>query len=69
LAPTGSFDELLLFDHRRGTAKVHRFPGSAIGEAVFAEQAGGSEEEAGYILTSPTNLVTLESSFIASLKS
>jgi carotenoid cleavage dioxygenase-like enzyme len=60
----GSFDELLRFDHRRGTVEVHSFPGAAIGEAVFAPKAGRSEEEVGYVLTFATDLATLESRFV-----
>jgi carotenoid cleavage dioxygenase-like enzyme len=60
----GSFDELLRFDLKRGTTESHRFPGQAIGEAVFAPKAGPSEEEAGYVLTFATDLATMESSFV-----
>jgi len=60
----GSFDELLRFDVSRGTVEVHRFPGWAIGEAVFAPKTGSTDEEAGYILTFATNLVTMESTFV-----
>ncbi|MGH7090703.1 MAG: carotenoid oxygenase family protein, partial [Stellaceae bacterium] len=60
----GCFDELLRFDDRRGAAEVHPFPGSAIGEAVFAPKAGRSEETAGYILTIATDRATLGSSFV-----
>ena len=60
----GAFDELIRFDLKRGTAARHRFPGQAIGEAVFAPQAGQSEEEAGYILTFATDLATMESTFV-----
>ncbi len=62
--PMGSFDELFRFDLARGTVEVHRFPGWAIGEAVFAPKAGRSEEEAGYILTFATDTVTMESTFV-----
>jgi carotenoid cleavage dioxygenase-like enzyme len=60
----GSFDELLRFDLKRGTVAAHRFPGQAIGEAVFAPKPGRSEEEAGYVLTFATDLATMESSFV-----
>jgi carotenoid cleavage dioxygenase-like enzyme len=60
----GSFDELLRFDLKRGTTESHRFPGQAIGEAVFAPKPGRSEEEAGYVLTFSTDLATMESSFV-----
>jgi carotenoid cleavage dioxygenase-like enzyme len=60
----GSFDELLRFDLARGTTESHRFPGQAIGEAVFAPKAGRSEEEAGYVLTFATDLATMDSSFV-----
>jgi carotenoid cleavage dioxygenase len=60
----GSFDELLRFDVSRGTAEVHRFPGWAIGEAVFAPKTGRTDEEGGYILTFATNLATMESTFV-----
>jgi carotenoid cleavage dioxygenase-like enzyme len=49
---------------KRGTVATHRFPGQAIGEAVFALKPGRSEEEAGYVLTFPTDLATMESSFV-----
>ena len=62
--PPGAFDELLRFDVGDGTTEVHRFPGQAIGEAVFAAKAGRSEEEAGYILTFTTDLATMESSLV-----
>ena len=60
----GSFDELLRFDLAKGTTESHRFPGQAIGEAVFAPKAGRSEEKAGYVLTFSTDLATMESSFV-----
>jgi len=59
-----SIDELLRFDVSRGTAEVHRFPGWAIGEAVFAPKTGRTDEEGGYILTFATNLATMESTFV-----
>ena len=60
----GAFDELIRFDLARGTSVVHRFPGQAIGEAVFAPKAGRGEEDAGYVLTFATDLATMESSFV-----
>jgi carotenoid cleavage dioxygenase-like enzyme len=60
----GSFDELLRFDLARGTTESHRFPGQAIGEAVFAPKAGRTEEEAGYVLTFATDLATMDLSFV-----
>ncbi len=60
----GAFDELIRFDLVRGTSALHRFPGQAIGEAVFAPKAGRSEEEAGYVLAFATDLATMESSFL-----
>jgi carotenoid cleavage dioxygenase-like enzyme len=60
----GAYDELLRFDLARGTLAAHRFPGQAIGEAVFAPKPGRSEEEAGYILTFATDLATMESRFV-----
>ena len=62
--PAGSFDELFRFDLARGSLAVHRFPGQAIGEAVFAPKAGRSEEEAGYVLTYTTDVATMESRFV-----
>lgn len=64
MLPVGAYDVLLRFDLARGTTAVHRFPGRAIGEAVFAPKAGRSEEEAGYVLTLMTDLATMESSFV-----
>jgi carotenoid cleavage dioxygenase-like enzyme len=64
LLPTGSFDELRRYDLARGTVRVHRFPGWAIGEAVFAPTSGRAEEEEGYALTFATNVTTLESVFV-----
>ena len=43
---------------------MHRFPGQAIGEAVFAPKAGRSEEEAGYVLTYTTDVATMELRFV-----
>jgi carotenoid cleavage dioxygenase-like enzyme len=60
----GIYDELLRFDLARGTTAVHRFPGQAIGEAVFAPKPGRDEEEAGYVLTFATDLATRESTFV-----
>ncbi|MGH7078603.1 MAG: carotenoid oxygenase family protein, partial [Acetobacteraceae bacterium] len=48
----------------RGTVAEHRFPGQAIGEAVFAPKTGTSEEGAGYILTFATDRATMASSFV-----
>ncbi len=59
-----TYDELFRLDLVKGTIAVHRFPGQAIGEAVFAPKAGRSEEEAGYILTFATDLATLQSTFV-----
>ncbi len=64
LLPSGSFDELRRYDLARGTVQVHRFPGWAIGEAVFAPKSGCTEEEAGYALTFATHVTTLESVFV-----
>jgi carotenoid cleavage dioxygenase-like enzyme len=58
------YDELFRFDLARGTTEVHRFPGHAIGEAVFAPKAGRSEEEAGYVLTFATDMATMQSTFV-----
>jgi carotenoid cleavage dioxygenase-like enzyme len=60
----GAFDELVRFDLASGAAALHRFPGQAIGEAVFAPKAGRSEENAGYILTFATDVASLESTFV-----
>lgn len=57
-------DELFRFDVMRGTVAEHRFPGQAIGEAVFAPKTGTSEEGAGYILTFATDRATMASSFV-----
>jgi carotenoid cleavage dioxygenase-like enzyme len=59
-----TYDELLRYDLVRGTTEVRRFPGQAIGEAVFAPKAGRSQEEAGYVLTFATDLATERSSFV-----
>jgi carotenoid cleavage dioxygenase-like enzyme len=60
----GAFDELLRFDLARGTTVTRRFPGQAIGEAVFAPKAGQTSEAAGYILTFVTDLAAAESRFV-----
>jgi carotenoid cleavage dioxygenase-like enzyme len=62
--PIGAFDGLLRFDLVQGTSALHRFPGQAIGEAVFAPKAGRSEENASYILTFATDLATMQSTFV-----
>jgi carotenoid cleavage dioxygenase-like enzyme len=62
--PAGAYDQLLRFDLARGTSATRRFPGQAIGEAVFAPKAGRNEEEAGYVLTFTTDLATMESHFV-----
>jgi carotenoid cleavage dioxygenase len=62
--PRGAFDELVRFDLVRQTTAVHRFPGQAIGEAVFAPKPGRSEEEACWVLTFATDLATMASSFV-----
>lgn len=61
---TRTHDELFRFDLARGTMAGHRFPGQAIGEAVFAPKSGRSEEGSGYILTIATDRATMESSFV-----
>jgi carotenoid cleavage dioxygenase-like enzyme len=60
----GAFDELVRFDLASGATALHRFPGQAIGEAVFAPKVGRSEENAGYILTFATDAATMESTFV-----